>query len=151
MENNLDKITKTIKKCKKCRLWKFSANAVPGCGPDDSSVMLIGQNPGKEENNTGKPFVGRSGRFLDETLEKNNINRKDIFITSVVKHATPKNRKPKEDEVAACYPYLEEQIKEIKPKIVLLMGNVAKSIQRAKNIRYIETYHPAAAMRFPKI
>jgi len=123
---SLTKLHLKIRRCKECRLWKNSKNAVPGEGPKDAKIMLIGQGPGEKEDETGRPFVGRAGEYLDEVLEKNNIERKKIFITSIVKHKTPDNRKPKKDEIKACFSYLEQQIDEIKPDIVVLMGNVAK-------------------------
>jgi len=113
--------------------------------------MLVGQNPGKEEDKTGRPFVGRTGRFLNHVLAEHGIKREDIFITSVVKHFTPKNRKPKLDEIEACVPYLVKQIKLAKPSVVLLMGTIAWQAPREEDIVYIETYHPSAAMRFPRM
>jgi uracil-DNA glycosylase family 4 len=113
--------------------------------------MLVGQNPGAEEDKTGKPFVGRAGKFLNKVLAKNGINREELFVTNLVKHVTPKNRKPLPDEIAACAPYLEAQVNVIKPKIVVLMGAVAWQAPRVKGVKYVETYHPSAAMRFTKM
>ncbi len=124
---------------------------VIGEGPLDAGVMLIGQNPGAEEEKLGRPFVGRSGRYLNTVLSKNNIEREKLYITSVVKYRTPGNRKPTREEVAECLPMLRKQIEQIKPEIIVLMGEVAKQAPRYEGIRYLETYHPAAAMRFPKI
>ena len=90
----LEKLIREIKDCKKCSLWKDAENAVPGEGPDDAKVMLVGQNPGEVEDKTGKPFVGRAGKFLNLILDKNDIERERLFITNVVKHKTPNNRKP---------------------------------------------------------
>ena len=144
-------LVERIRDCKKCRLWKDAENAVPGEGPDNAKVMLVGQNPGEQENKTGKPFVGISGKFLDTILKKNTIQRDELFITNIVKHKTPNNRKPKADEIEECVPYLLEQIKHINPEIIVLMGKVAWQTPRKKTIEYIETYHPSAAMRFPKM
>jgi DNA polymerase len=113
--------------------------------------MLVGQNPGAEEDKTGRPFVGRAGKFLNKVLAKNGINREELFVTNLVKHVTPKNRKPLPDEIAACAPYLEAQVNAIKPKIVVLMGAVAWQAPRVEGIEYVETYHPSAAMRFTKM
>ncbi len=145
----LEALNRKIRHCRKCRLWK--SNAVPGEGSENARIMLVGQNPGKEEDKTGRPFVGRAGKYLDKVLEKNNVGREKIFITSVVKHKTPSNRKPKKDEIKACLPYLLEQVNVIKPKTIVLMGEVAWSTPEVKGVKYIKTYHPAAAMRFPKI
>jgi DNA polymerase len=147
----LKQLDEQIKKCRKCRLWQGAKNAVPGEGPSTAKLMLIGQNPGAEEDKTGKPFVGRAGKFLDKVLAKNGFNREEMFVTNIVKHTSPENRKPLPDEIAACAPYLEEQIRTIKPKLVVLMGAVAWQAPRVEGIEYIETVHPSAAMRFMKM
>jgi len=140
-----------IKKCQKCRLWKTALNAVPGEGSVVAKVMLVGQNPGAEEDKTGRPFVGRSGKFLNKVLVENGIDRRNLFVTNIVKHATPNNRKPLPDEIAACLPYLECQIYSMKPEIVILMGAVAWQTPRMEGVEYVETVHPSAAMRFAKM
>jgi uracil-DNA glycosylase family 4 len=132
-------------------LWQGAKHAVPGEGPLHAKLMLMGQNPGAEEDKTGKPFVGRAGKFLNKVLAKNGIKREALFVTNLVKHVTPKNRKPLPDEIAACAPYLEAQVNAIKPKIVVLMGAVAWHAPRVKGVTYVETYHPSAAMRFTKM
>jgi len=147
----LEKLDEQIKTCRKCRLWQGAKNAVLGEGPFNAKVMLVGQNPGAEEDKTGKPFVGRAGKFLNKVLAKNGINREELFVTNLVKHVTPKNRKPLPDEIAACAPYLEAQVNAIKPKIVVLMGAVAWQAPRVKDVKYVETHHPSAAMRFTKM
>ncbi len=122
-----------------------------GEGPEDARVMLIGQNPGKEEVKQGRPFVGRSGKYLDRALEKTGIDRSGLYITGAVKIPTPHNRKPTRQEIRQWKPALEHEIKKINPEIIVLMGTVAWQTPRYAGIKYIETYHPAAAMRFPKI
>jgi uracil-DNA glycosylase family 4 len=124
---------------------------VAGEGPPNARVMLIGQNPGAEEAKKGRPFVGRAGKYLDKVLRDNHIDRSTLYITSVVKETTPGNRKPTAQEVSYWMPYLLEEIRRVKPKIVVLMGKVAWETPRLENIKYLETYHPAAAMRFPKV
>lgn len=124
---------------------------VPGEGPDDARVMLIGQNPGKEEVKQGRPFVGRSGRYLTAVLDSFGIDRQELYITPVVKEPTPGNRKPTAAEIARWMPVLLDEIERIRPRIIVLMGEVARGIPRRPDIEYLETYHPAAAMRFPKI
>lgn len=164
-ERALRKIEREIKNCKKCRLRRTRKNAVPGEGPANASIMLIGQAPGAEEDKAGRPFVGRAGRFLNEVLQSIGIKRKDVFITSPIRCFPPGNRKPKREELEACRPYLDKYISIIKPKIIVLMGEVAfnsffpdkrlKSYRgkglKKKGIRFLVTYHPAAGMRFPKI
>jgi len=147
----LDELNTRIRTCRKCRLWQGAKNAVPGEGPLNAKVMLVGQNPGAEEDETGRPFVGRAGKFLNKVLAKNGFNREELFVTNLVKHTSPKNRKPLPDEIAACAPYLLTQVKTIKPKIVVLMGAVAWQAPRVEGIEYIETVHPSAAMRFMKM
>jgi DNA polymerase len=144
-------VNKQINNCRKCRLWQNTEYAVPGEGPANAKLMLVGQNPGAEEDKTGKPFVGRSGKFLNKVLAKNCIRREEVFITNIVKHLSPENRKPLPDEIAACAPYLEAQIKAVQPKIVVLLGKVAWQATRVEGVTYIETYHPSAAMRFTKM
>lgn len=141
-----------IRSCRKCGLWAGAMNAVPGEGPAHAKVMLVGQNPGTEEDKTGRPFVGKSGKFLDTVLKKNGISRDSVFITNIVKHRTPGNRFPLKDEISACKVYILQQMKLIKPRIVVLMGTLAwKEAPKLKNTDYITTFHPAAAMRFPKV
>jgi uracil-DNA glycosylase family 4 len=144
-------VNKQIKNCRKCRLGQDAKHAVPGEGPSNAKLMLVGQNPGAEEDKTGRPFVGRAGKFLNKVLAKNGINREEVFVTNIVKHVSPKNRKPLPDEIAACAPYLAAQVKTIKPKIVVLMGTVAWQAPRVEDVEYVETYHPSAAMRFTKM
>jgi DNA polymerase len=147
----LKQLDEQIKTCRKCRLRQGAKNGVPGEGPLHAKLMLVGQNPGAEEDKTGKPFVGRAGKFLNKVLAKNGINREELFVTNLVKHVTPKNRKPLPDEIAACAPYLKAQVNAIKPKIVVLMGAVAWQAPRVEGIEYVETVHPSAAMRFTKM
>jgi DNA polymerase len=148
---SMAKLNEQIKNCRKCRLWQGAKNAVPGEGPPNAEIMIVGQNPGTEEDRTGKPFVGRAGKFLNAMLNKIGVEREELFITNIVKHMTPQNRKPLLDETAACIPYLVAQVNEIKPKIVVLMGAVAWQVPRNEGVAYVETYHPSAAMRFPKM
>jgi uracil-DNA glycosylase len=124
---------------------------VPGEGPLNAKVMFVGQNPGGDEDETGRPFVGRAGKFLTKALVENGIKREEVFITNIVKHVSPQNRKPFDDEVAACLPYLIAQINVIKPKIIVLLGASAKDTPRLDGIEYIQVIHPSAAMRFTKM
>ena len=147
----LEELNEAIITCRKCRLWQGAKHAVPGEGPLYAKLMLVGQNPGTEEDKIGKPFVGRAGKFLNKVLAKNGLNREELFVTNIVKHVTPKNRKPFPDEVEACVPYLNRQVELVKPKIIVLMGTVAWQTPRTKGVLYVETYHPSAAMRFMKM
>jgi uracil-DNA glycosylase len=147
----LEDVNLQIYGCRKCRLWQDAKHGVPGEGPLNAKVMLVGQNPGADEDETGRPFVGRAGKFLNKVLLENGIKREDVFITNIVKHVSPKNRKPFPDEVAACLPYLNTQISVIKPKIIVLLGASAKDTPRLDGIEYIQVIHPSAAMRFNKM
>ena len=150
--HTLSVLEEKIRRCRKCRLWEGAMHSVPGEGPPDAKVMLIGQNPGAEEDKIGRPFMGRSGKFLNTVLKNNGISRDSVFITSIVKHKTPGNRFPLKEEISACKAYILEQMGLIKPKIVVLMGRLAwKEAPKMENMEYIKTFHPAAAMRFPKM
>lgn len=111
-----------VKECKKCPLYKIAKNPVPGAGSVNTEVMFIGEGPGEKEDEIGLPFVGRAGKLLDEMLDSIGLKREDIYIANVVKHRPPGNRDPKPEEVQACWPYLEEQIKIIKPKLIVCLG-----------------------------
>jgi uracil-DNA glycosylase len=147
----LEDLNSQIYSCKKCRLWQGAKHGVPGEGPLNAKVMFIGQNPGADEDETGRPFVGRAGKFLTKTLAEFGINRDDIYITNIVKHVSPQNRKPYDDEVAACLPYLTTQISIIRPKIIVLLGKSATDTPRLQGLTYFEVIHPSAAMRFEKM
>ncbi|MFP3927494.1 MAG: uracil-DNA glycosylase [Desulfobacteraceae bacterium] len=120
-------------------------------GPKPASVMLVGQNPGREEVRQGRPFVGRAGKYLDRVLRSKGLNREEFYITCVVKEPTPRNRKPTAEEIKRWMPCLEREIREVRPDVMVLMGRVAWAVSRLRGIETIETYHPAAAMRFPRI
>jgi len=154
MRITLHVIEEKVNRCHLCPLYKTAHKGVAGEGPKDARMFFVGQAPGRMEDRAGRPFVGRAGTFLTEQLKAIGINRKDVFITSVVKHFPPGNRLPTKDEVNACLPYLLEQIAQVNPKVVVLMGNLAQSIKSQPVLRgrtTIETPHPAAAMRFPKL
>lgn len=169
----LDEISAEVKICKKCRLYKFAKNGVPGEGNPDAKIFFVGEAPGAKEDLTGRPFVGTAGKFLDSLLLGIGIKREDVFIGNIVKHRPPENRKPKPDEIAACTPYLERQIKIIKPKVVVTLGQsstqyiFSKSGQEFKTIteaagkvykktlfgipvKIMPTFHPASALYSPK-
>ncbi|MFP4475203.1 MAG: uracil-DNA glycosylase [Desulfatibacillaceae bacterium] len=120
-------------------------------GPEDADVMLVGQNPGADEVRHERPFVGRAGKYLDKVLEENDLDRRAMYITQVVREPTPKNRKPHRDEIDRWMPCLVREMERIRPGIVVLMGAVAWEAPRLAGIEYLEIYHPAAAMRFPDI
>ena len=147
----MEEIYKQVYSCKRCQLWEGTKHAVPGEGPFDAKVMVVGQNPGADEDESGRPFVGRAGKYLTKTLAEFGIHREELFITNIVKHTSPKNRKPSPAEVETCLPYLQEQIRIIQPKIIILLGASAKETPRIDGIKYFEVIHPSAAMRFTKM
>ncbi len=151
---NLKTLANKIKRCRLCALSKSRKKAVPGEGAAKAKIMFIGEAPGKKEDETGRPFMGKAGDFFNELLKKNKIDRKKCFITSVVKCRPPKNRNPKAIEARTCVQeYLSKQIMLVNPKIVVLLGNIAKKYvpkELLKGRKVIITHHPAAGMRFPK-
>ena len=148
---SMEELNREVFGCRKCRLWKDAKHGVPGEGPLDAKVMFVGQNPGADEDEAGRPFIGRAGKYLTKTLAEFGIKREDIYITNIVKHVSPENRKPYDDEVRACLPYLVTQIRIIKPEIIVLLGASAKETPRIDGIEYIQVIHPSAAMRFTKM
>ena len=154
MRITLHSIETQVARCRRCPLYKTSHKGVPGEGNPHARIFFVGQAPGRNEDKSGRPFVGMTGKFLDKQLERIGIDRADVFITSVVKHFPPDNRMPTKDESAACLPYLLEQIEQVDPAIVVLMGNLAQSIKNQPVLhgrRIVSLPHPAAAMRFPKL
>lgn len=159
-----------IRKCRNCRLFEGTNNAVPGEGNPEADIMFIGEAPGKDEDLQGKPFVGAAGKFLAELLEVINLNREDVYITNVVKHRPPNNRDPLDDEIEACRGYLEQQIAIIKPKLIVTLGRhamnrfmpglkISEVHGQAKRVKsvvsgipdkiYFPLYHPASALYNP--
>ncbi|HXG65460.1 MAG TPA: uracil-DNA glycosylase [Blastocatellia bacterium] len=154
----LEQLAAQIRVCVKCPLHESRTLAVPGEGKLSAKVMIIGEAPGKEEDEAGRPFVGSAGRYLDHVLEGTGLDRTDFFITNTVKCRPPKNRAPKKNEVDTCTSnYLFEQIELIHPKLIVLLGGVAaKKILGVKSIgeargqvierdgrKYLVGYHPA--------
>jgi DNA polymerase len=167
MRESLEELNAGIKICKKCPLHKSRTNAVPGQGPENPQIFLLGEAPGKMEDLLGLPFVGRSGKYLDQMLKNIELLRTDIYITSSVKCRPPENRKPLPNELEICKRnWLDKQLEILNPKLVVLLGKTAlKQITgRTENLldchgevfkqqgrKYLITFHPASAMRFAKI
>ena len=164
-ENTLAVIADKIHHCQNCELSRTRKNAVPGTGPTDAQIMLIGEGPGFHEDNQGLPFVGASGNFLTQLLDDGGVPRKSVFITNVVKCRPPDNRDPQLQELQACSAFLEEQIAAINPLIIVTLGrfSMARYFENARistihgqavwhNGRLIvPMYHPAAALHQPKL
>ncbi|MFK5926220.1 MAG: uracil-DNA glycosylase [Desulfuromusa sp.] len=118
-------LNKEIKQCTKCRLAESRINALCGEGNQNAKLMLIAQAPGEKEDREGIMFIGPSGKVLDELLEIANINRKEIYMTNLVKCMLPKYRKPKRDEIETCSQYLDKEIALVDPKILAPLGYYA--------------------------
>lgn len=112
-----------ISSCSKCGLHKTRISTVPGEGSTKTLLMLVGEGPGEEEDEQGKPFVGKAGQLLTKILKAAAISRKDVYITNVVKCRPPHNRVPAIEEMMTCNMYLEAQIALIRPSIILCLGN----------------------------
>lgn len=152
MKDSLKIIANEVSECIKCPLYKHAMHGVPGEGPANAKIFFIGQAPGANEDKTGRPFVGRAGKYLTKMIESIGLKREEVFITSTVKHFPPKNRAPTEQEIHACRPYLLRQLDIIKPEIVVLLGRTAECIKPLLNSKHIVvTVHPSAAMRFTKM
>lgn len=160
-EEQLENLAKQIRVCTKCELHRSRKKAVPGEGPTHTEIMFIGEGPGFNENEQGRPFVGAAGKFLDELLEQAGVTRADVWITNVVKCRPPGNRDPLPDEIETCTSnYLQHQIKIVSPSIIVTLGRFsmglffkgAKITQIHGQMRkvgdhfVIAMYHPAAAL-----
>ena len=163
LQMSLDELRAQCLNCKKCGLCETRNNVVFGMGNPNAKVLFIGEGPGENEDLQGKPFVGRGGMLLDKMLSVVDLSRdKNIYIANMVKCRPPKNRDPEETEVAACRPWLEEQIRIIDPKIIVCLGRVSAIRFIDPNFKvtkehgqFIEkdgrlvmgTFHPAAILR----
>lgn len=157
----LDEIAQKISECHRCVLGDTRNLTVPGEGPASAPIMFIGEAPGAREDETGRPFIGRSGNLLTSVLEEAGIKRSECFVTSPLKCRPPQNRLPKKAELAMCKPWLEAQIKAINPKVICLLGNFAcktmlgktgitklhGTFEERNGQMFFLTYHPAAIIR----
>ena len=133
-ETVLKEIASQVSDCKDCVLSFARKKAVPGEGPANAQVMMIGEGPGFYENEQGRPFVGAAGNFLNELLQKAGVTRADVFITNVVKCRPPGNRDPLPEELAACARFLDRQIEAINPLVIVTLGrfSMAKFLPNVK-------------------
>jgi DNA polymerase len=159
-QKNLKAIAAEIRTCTRCKLHQGRTRAVPGSGPADADVFFLGEGPGAREDEQGIPFVGRSGKFLDELLESIGLNREKVFITNVVKCRPPGNRDPHVGEIQACTRYLDDQLDLIQPALVATLGRFAMrhflsdgpisqihgQPRRRDGRLILPLYHPAAAL-----
>jgi len=159
--SSIEEIAAAVRSCTRCGLAGTRINAVPGEGSDSPSILFIGEGPGANEDEQGRPFVGRAGKLLDELLGVVPLLRSDVYITNVVKCRPPGNRDPLPEEVRACWPYLEAQISLLEPHVIATLGrhamnrflpNARISDQHGRatvwrGIVIFPLYHPAAALR----
>jgi DNA polymerase len=160
-EGLMNEISANIKSCTKCRLYKNSKNAVPGEGNINSEIVFIGEAPGFYEDVSGRPFVGRAGKLLDSSIKSIGYKREDVWIGNIIKHRPPDNREPLPDEISACAPFLELQLKTIAPVMVVTLGRYSMNyfypggkiskdrgnLIKIRNFFIYPVYHPAAALR----
>ena len=166
MYSNCESLQKDCMNCKQCALAETRTNLVFGVGVPDAEIVFIGEGPGEQEDLRGEPFVGRGGQLLDKYLDAIGLDRKkNIYIGNMVKCRPPQNRDPKPEEQEACIGWLREQIRLIRPKIIVCLGRI--SAQRLidpefrvtkQHGEFIEkngtwmmgTFHPAALLRNPR-
>lgn len=147
-----------------CNLKKTARNTVFSDGDPNSKIMIIGEAPGQDEDEQGKPFVGQSGQLLNNMLLSVGIKRSDVYISNIVFWRPPGNRAPSIDEISLCMPYVENHINLVQPKVLLLLGGVSvksilntnESISKLRGqknsylgIETIATFHPAYLLRSP--
>jgi uracil-DNA glycosylase len=158
----LDAIAELVRACTRCDLYKTAINPVPGEGNPDADFVCVGEAPGQNEDEQGRPFVGASGALLNKILGAIGLQRDDVFICNVLKHRPPGNRDPLPNEVAACEPYLRRQLELLRPRVILALGRFAAQsllqtatpisklrghVHRYHGIPLVVTYHPAALLR----
>ena len=162
MYDNWEQLEADANQCRKCKLCQNRTNVVFGTGNKQADLMFIGEGPGADEDKQGIPFVGRAGKLMNMAFEAIGLKREEVYIANIVKCRPPGNRNPEDDEAPVCLNYLRNQVILVKPKIVVLLGNVAlKNIlgkeygitaSRGKwvekrGIWYMPTWHPAALLR----
>jgi uracil-DNA glycosylase family 4 len=164
-DDSLEQVVAQINTCTRCPLHLGRTHAVPGDGPPNADIMFIGEGPGFHEDQSGRPFVGAAGNFLTELLQAIGVDRKDVYITNVVKCRPPGNRDPEPGEISACEDYLDRQIELIDPKVIVTLGrfSMARWFPSARISRIhgearqvgrrliVPMFHPAAALHQPSL
>jgi DNA polymerase len=163
-EEGLTAVREWIGDCQRCKLSKGRKNIVFGQGSPRAELMFVGEAPGAEEDEQGLAFVGRAGQLLTKIIEAIGLRREDVFIANVLKCRPPQNRNPEPDEILSCQPFLESQIRAIRPKVLVGLGKfggqwllkTAEPISRIRGrigdydgIKVVPTYHPAFLLRNP--
>jgi DNA polymerase len=166
--SSLEELKSFMSDFKGCELYKSSTNMVFSDGNPKSEIMLIGEAPGHDEDIQGKPFVGRSGKLLDKMLEAIELNREKVYIANIIPWRPPSNRRPTDEEIEICLPFIKKHIELIKPKVLMLLGSTAtfallKNTEGISKIRgkwvdlnlnsisvpTLPTFHPAFLLRQP--
>ncbi len=157
-----EQLHQEILACQKCGLFQTRKHAVTGEGNPRTAVMFIGEGPGRDEDELGRPFVGRAGQLLDKMLGSIGFTRNDVYIANILKCRPPGNRDPEPDEAEACIGYLRTQVAMIRPKILVCLGRISAGYilgrpvhitqdrgiwHEAKGFYIMPTYHPAALLR----
>jgi len=160
--NALKSLQDEIGDCTRCKLSEERANIVFGEGNPDADLLFVGEGPGAEEDRTGRPFVGPSGRLLTDMIAAMSLRRENVYIANIIKCRPPGNRDPEKDETTACSPFLFRQIEIIQPKVIVCLGAPAArllfgtktslgalrgSVVRFKGAKMIATYHPSYLLR----
>ncbi len=163
-QNAWEQLNQNVAQCTKCALCKSRTQTVFARGNMDAPILFVGEAPGQEEDRTGKPFVGPAGKLLDRYLAFIGLEEEDYCIANILKCRPPRNRNPLPEEEEACIPYLREQVKLIKPKILVCLGKVAANRIISPNfsitgnhgvwftagtMKLMATYHPSALLRDP--
>ena len=165
IQQKWDELEARCKSCQKCELSQTRTNVVFGSGSREARLMFVGEAPGEKEDLSGVPFVGAAGKLLDKYLYAVGIEREDVFIANMLKCRPPKNRDPLPEEEDACIDYLREQVKLIRPKIIVCLGRISAMRLIKPDFKitkehgtwfekgnYLMTavYHPAALLRDPR-
>jgi uracil-DNA glycosylase family protein len=170
----LAKLREAARFCRGCKLWTVGTQTVFGEGPQRARVMIVGEQPGDEEDKQGQPFVGPAGRLLDAALEEAGIDRGSVYVTNAVKHfkwergakSTRRiHKKPNDGEIRACRPWLDQEMKLVKPEVVVCLGATAAQALLGKTFRVTKsrgqrvsapfadavfaTVHPSSVLRAP--
>lgn len=158
----LEELAGNIRACQTCTLAATRTQAVPGEGLSSARIAFVGEAPGKDEDEQGRPFVGRSGQLLRRTISEVGLKEEDVFIGNVLKCRPPNNRDPLDSEIQACSHYLEAQISLINPVVIVTLGRFSLNLLispelkitkiRGQHIRksgqlFLPTFHPAAVLR----
>jgi DNA polymerase len=160
--DKLSELSEMVCNCRRCSLGEERKNFVFGEGDPNARLMFVGEGPGEEEDNTGRPFVGKAGQLLTKMIEAIGLKRDKVYIANIVKCRPPHNRVPEEVEAKTCIPILRQQVSIIRPKIIVCLGATAARYIIDSNIRItkqrgiwyergsfliIPTYHPSALLR----